>query len=214
MDVQLAILVIRVALGTVFLSSALAKAARLRSFAEYLLPLFGGYAKMVALATVGIELVLAATSPILATGGLWGWLAAGTLAVFTVAYSVRLVVSEEVFCACWGVGPDGEERSVVQRALAPCLLGLRNSALVVGALQTVNLGSPYRGSHALTWSMAGTAGCLAIVSAGVGSSILRQRSRGGMTWLIRYAPRWRHVSRCGRLSEGDGVTLTAAAVGR
>jgi hypothetical protein len=200
--VQLAIVVIRVALGAVFLSSALAKSARLRSFQEYLLPLLGGYAKMVALATVGTELVLAATSPILVTGSLWGWLTAGTLAVFTTAYSVRLVVSEEVFCACWsGVGPDSEERSVVQRALAPCLLGVRNSALVVGALLTVNLGSPYGGSHALTWSMAGTAGCLAIVAAGIGSSVLRQRSRGGMTWMIRYAPRWRHVSRCGRLGE-------------
>jgi hypothetical protein len=197
----LSILLIRLVLGVVFLSAAISKAARLRAFQDYLFPLFRQYSRIVALVTVGFEICLAAASPILVTGSLWGWLAVAALAAFTVAYAARLVMSEEAFCACWGTSADGEERSVVRRALAPCVFGLRNAVLITAALLTVSPGSGYSEAEVVTRSVAGLAGCLIVVGLGVGCSILRQRSLGGTLWLVDYASRWRHVSRCRRLGE-------------
>lgn len=192
------------ALACVFVSSATAKGMRRAEFAHYLSIPFGRLANYVALLTIAAEFLIAATGLVPSFSRWWPWLVISAVLMFTVFYSIRLNLSDDTACACWGRDTasrrSGDDRPLWRRALAPGILGARNLLLVVAAL----LASGPASSRQLAADVLIGASCLLIVATGLAVSVMVTLARGGGEWMEEYAARWRYLGqgRCQVASPG------------
>jgi hypothetical protein len=191
---------LRLILGVLLLSAAASKLARLRAFSAYLEIPFRDFAPVLAKMTVGAEITLGALSLVSPIQWLWPWLVAVTIVSFTVFYAVRLNLSLDTSCACWGQISTLTEQSLYRRALAPMAVGLRNAIITFAALMLLNQHSLEQAKVFAPW-LATALSCEAIVAIGLIASIIRIRNDRGRYWRPTYSTRWQHVRSCRRLPD-------------
>lgn len=189
-------------LAVVFFSAAVSKSRGFRRFAEYLVIPFGDRARLVGSATISLEILLAAAGIAPALQEVWAYLAVISLTGFTLFYSVRLSMSEDTSCSCWGAAGLADGHSFPSRSLAPSLLAIRNSALVFTCL----LAWDWQHSAPIistVWLVLPAAGCMVIIGCGLFVSVLREKGDRGRRWRAYYEPRWQRTGGCWRLDENS-----------
>ncbi len=188
-------LVLRVLLIGVFLWAAWAKAAGFRDFSSYLSVPFGRYGRYVAWTTIGTEALIALTGIVPAFLDWWPYLTAAVLIAFTGFYAIRLNLSDETSCACWGSGAAKRGLSEQSRILAPAWVGIRNLTLALAALLSAR---PVAGANQQAiWSqdLAIAASTVVVLAIGLATSVIRVRNSVGRDWADLYAPRWSYLSK-------------------
>lgn len=127
-------------LATVLISAAVGKSRAFSVLTDYLGVLFGSLAHIVGKATISVEGFLSAGLIIGMGNGLIDRVTLVALTVFLVCcslfISVRLLLTNETGCHCWGATPlhqRDDDTDLGRRAIGPTWYGLRNGALLLSS---------------------------------------------------------------------------------
>lgn len=189
--------VLQLLIAVLFASAAVSKLRNFIAFVTYLQVPFGRFAPVLAAVTVGVELLVAVICVLDPFRRILPWMVFGTILAFSLFYAVRLSLSHDTSCACWGGISHDTERSFYGRALAPMAVGLRNGAISFVAMLFTQgrLQEPVP----LIVRVATAVSCEVVVLIGLIASIAKLRADHGSAWRTTYSSRWQHVRGCTRL---------------
>jgi hypothetical protein len=185
-------LALRAVLIGVFLWAAMAKLSRLGQFSAYLTVPFRNYAPYVARATIAVEIAVAIAGAVPLFRIWWPAATSAILIALSGFYAVRLNLSDETSCACWGMStPRGE--SPYAQILAPAWVGLRNMLLTFAALLAAMPQAGQSAVSACARDLLIASSTVCLIVAGLAVSWIRLRTRPVERWRALYAARWHYL---------------------